>query len=371
MAGAASAKTFVYVAAAADGTIDAYSLDTATGALTALGKAEAGKSVMPLVTSPDKTHLYAVVRAQPYRVVSYAIDPSSGALAEKAVAALPDSMPYASLEKSGRLLFAASYGGDKIASLPIAADGLIKDGVKQLILTGRNAHCIVSDQTGRYVFATNLGSDQILQFVLNGATGMLEPNDPPLIKTKSGQGPRHIAVSPDNKSIYVVTELTGDVIHYALDGAKGTLTEKEAASVVPPGSKLEPGIAPPPAPAFNAAPTPAAAPSATTTPKIWAADIGITPNGKFLYATERTTSTIALYTVAPDSGALTYVTSVPTEQQPRGFRIDPSGRFLVVAGEKSDKLSVYAIDPAKGTLTEVGRTPVGAGANWIEIVTLP
>jgi 6-phosphogluconolactonase len=167
-------------------------------------------------------------------------------------------------------------------------------------------------------------------------------------------------------------ELTGDVVHYTLDPAKGTLREMDTASAVPPGANLEPGVAPPPPPAFNAPPAAAAAaPAAASTPKVWAADIDITPNGKFLYATERTTSTIALFTVAPDSGALTYVTSVPTEKQPRGIRIDPTGRFLIASGEKSDKLSVYAIDQDKGALSDVGRYPVDAGANWIEIVNLP
>jgi 6-phosphogluconolactonase len=369
----AAAKTFVYVSAATDGKVDAYSMDEATGVLTPLANVEAGKSVMPMAVSPDKAHLYAVVRSQPYRVLTYSIDPSSGALAEEAVAALPDSMPYVSTEKSGRLLFFASYGGNKIASLPVGADGLVKDGVKQLIPTGRNAHAIVSDKTGTYVFVPNLGSDAVLQFVFNAETGMLEPNDPPMVKTKAGQGPRHIVISPDNKSAYVVTELTGEVIHYTLDPAEGTLTERGTASFVPPGANLEPGVTPPPPPAFNAPPRPAAAaaPAAAPTPKVWAADIGITPNGKFLYATERTTSTIALFTVAPDSGALTYVTSVPTEKQPRGIRIDPTGRFLIASGEKSDKLSVYAIDEDKGALSEVGRYSVDAGANWIEIVNLP
>jgi 6-phosphogluconolactonase len=368
----AAAKTFVYVSAATDGKVDAYSMDEATGVLTPLANVEAGKSVMPMAVSPDKAHLYAVVRSQPYRVLTYAIDPASGALAEEAVAALPDSMPYVSTEKSGRLLFFASYGGNKIASLPVGADGLVKDGVKQMIPTGRNAHAIVSDQTGTYVFVPNLGSDAVLQFVFNAETGMLEPNDPPMVKTKAGQGPRHIVISPDNKSAYVVTELTGEVIHYTLDPAEGTLTERDTASFVPPGANLEPGVTPPPPPAFNAPrPAAAAAPAAAPTPRVWAADIGITPNGKFLYATERTTSTIALLTVAPDSGALTYVTSVPTENQPRGIRIDPTGRFLIASGEKSDKLSVYSIDQDNGALSDVGRYPVDAGANWIEIVNLP
>ena len=100
------------------------------------------------------------------------------------------------------------------------------------------------------------------------------------------------------------------------------------------------------------------------------ADIGITPNGKFLYTTERTTNKIALFTVASGTGKLAYVTNFATEAQPRGIRIDPHGRYLIASGEKSDRLSVYKIDPGTGKLGEPSRYPVGNGANWVEIVEL-
>lgn len=367
----AAAKTFVYVSAAGDGMIDIYSMDETSGALTPGGKFEAGKMVMPMAVSPNKKQLYAVVRSQPFRVLTLGIDPQSGALTQEAVAALPDSMPYVSTDLSGRLLFTSSYGGNKIAVLPINAQGRVVDGARQMILTGRNAHSIVTDRTGKYVFATNLGSDAVLQFLLDPETGMLKPNDPPLVNTKAGYGPRHIAVSPDNKFIYVVTELTGHVVQYALDAGKGTLSEVESVASVPADTGLIPGVAPPPPPAFNAPAAAAPAAPAEARPQVWAADIGMTPNGKFLYTTERTTSKIALFHVAADTGKLSYATNFPTEKQPRGIRIDASGKFLIASGEKSDRVAVYAISASDGKLAEVGRYPVDAGANWIEIVTLP
>lgn len=366
----ALARTFVYVSAATDGKINSYSMDEKAGTLTPGSTFDAGKMVMPMTVSPDKKHLYAVVRSQPYRVLTLAIDPATGNLTQEAVAALPDSMPYVSTDPSGRLLFTSSYGGNKIAVLPIGADGRVTDGARQMILTGRNAHSIVSDPSGKYIFATNLGSDVVLQFVLNPETGMLEPNNPAQVATKPGFGPRHIIFSPDGKAVYVLTELTGHVIHYALDPVKGTLSEVESVASVPDDAGLSPGIAPPAPPPFNATAL-AAAPVDDGKPKVWAADIGITPNGKFLYTTERTTSKIALFQVADGSGNLRYVTNYATEKQPRGIRIDPSGHFLVATGEKSDKIAVYAIDQVNGALTPIDRYPVGAGANWVEIVTLP
>ena len=366
----ASARTFVYVSAATAGTIDIYVMDEETGALTQVSAFEAGVTVMPMTVSPDKGHLYAVLRSQPYRVLTLAIDSATGKLTQEAVTVLPDSMAYVSTDPSGKLLLAASYGGNKIAALPIGRDGLLAEDAGQVILTGRNAHSIVSDRSGRYVFATNLGSDTVLQFVLDAETGMLAANEPPLVATKAGFGPRHIVVSADNKSVYVLTELTGHVIHYALDPAQGTLTEVESVASVPEEAGLSPGIAPL-APASSNTTVPTVATADDGKPKVWAADIDITPNGKFLYTTERTTSTIALFRVAGECGRLTYVTHYPTEQQPRGIRIDPSGRFLVASGEKSGSLSVYTIDQTDGVLSLVGRYPVNAGANWIEIVTFP
>jgi 6-phosphogluconolactonase len=363
----ALAKTFVYVSSAADGVIDIYTLDAKTGALAPAGKAEAGKLVMPMAISPSQKHLYAVVRSEPFKVLTYAIDPATGALAAKATAPLPDSMPYVSTDATGRFLLTASYGGHKIAVNPIGADGLVTAAASQVIATGKNAHEIITDRTNKYVFATNLGSDQIVQYKLDAKTGTLTPNDPPAFKTRADHGPRHFRISPDNKYVYVLHELSGHVAQLALDPVKGTLREIDSVGSVPAESGLVPGTALAPlSPAAMAAPG-ANAPKPDEKPKIWAADIQLTPNGKFAYTTERTQSKIALFTVAPKTGKLTYVTNYQTEKQPRGIKVDPSGTFLLVAGEKSDRLGVFKIDPVKGTLSESGRYPVGNGANWIEI----
>jgi 6-phosphogluconolactonase len=370
-ASSALAKTFVYVSSAADSVIDIYTMDKATGVLTPTGKAEAGKLVMPMAVSPSQKHLYAVVRSDPFRVLTYAIDPATGALAQKASAPLPDSMPYVSTDATGRYLFTASYGGHKVAVNAIGENGLVEAAAIQVIETGKNAHEIIADRSNKFVFATNLGSDQLVQFKFNDKTGGLTPNDPPAFKTRPGHGPRHFRLSSDNRFAYVLHELTGHVAQLALDPVKGTLSEVDSVGSVPADAGLVPGIALAPlSPTAMAAPG-ANAPKADEKPKIWAADLQLTPNGKFLYATERTQSKVALLSVAADTGKLTYVANYPVETQPRGIKVDPSGNFLIVSGEKSDKLAVFKIDQAKGTLSEVGRYPVGNGANWIEIVDLP
>ena len=363
------AKTFVYVSNAQDGNIDAYVMDTGTGALTPIGKAEAAKLVMPMTVSPSKKHLYAVIRSQPTRVLTYAIDPATGALTQKASAPLPDSMPYVSTDHTGRYLFTASYGGDKLAVSPIGENGLVEAEAIQVIATGRNAHAILPDRSNKFVYATTLGANQVLQFVFDSKTGKLTANEPAAVSPEAGHGPRHMALSPDNKNLYVLNELSGHVTQYAVDAGKGTLSLVESISSVPAEAGLVWGV--PQVPAGTApAPGAVAAPK-DDKPKVWAADIQITPNGKFLYSTERTSNKIALFTVTAETGKLAYVTNFATEAQPRGIKIDPSGQYLVASGEKSDRLSVYKIDQGTGKLGEPSRYPVGNGANWVEIVDLP
>ncbi len=359
------AKTFVYVSNAQDGNIDAFLMDTTTGALTSIGKAEAAKMVMPMAVSPNKKYLYAVVRSQPTRVLTYAIDSATGALLQKASAPLPDSMPYVSTDQAGRFLFTASYGGDKLAVSPIGENGLVESEAVQVIPTGRNAHSIVPDRSNKFVYAATLGANQVLQFTLDSKTGKLTPNEPPAVSPEAGHGPRRIVVSPDNKNLYVLNELSGHVTQYAIDSGKGTLTLVEGISSVPPEAGLVWGA--PQAP-VGAAPASAPAAPKDDRPKVWAADIQITPNGKFLYSTERTTNKIALFSVAPGTGKLAYVANFATEAQPRGIRIDPTGQYLIASGEKSDRLSGYKIDQGTGKLSEPNRYPAGNGANWVEIV---
>jgi 6-phosphogluconolactonase len=184
------AATFVYVSDAVDATIDAYVMDAKTGTLASIGKAEAGKTVMPMAVAPDKRFLYAVVRSQPMRVLTYAIDGKSGALTQKATAPLPDSMPYVSTDRGGRFLFTASYGGDKVAVSPIDEDGLVTAEPIQVLPTGRNAHSILVDRTNRFVYSAILGANEVMQFAFDAKSGKLAPLDPPAVKLEPGHGPR-------------------------------------------------------------------------------------------------------------------------------------------------------------------------------------
>jgi 6-phosphogluconolactonase len=175
-------------------------------------------------------------------------------------------------------------------------------------------------------------------------------------------GPRHFVTSPDNKFLYVDSELRGTVTTFAIDPATGLLKEVSTASALAPDTKLIPGA--PRAPITG----PNAPPPRNADNDIWVADIHLTPNGKFIVVSERTSSTLNVLSVDAATGKLTYLSSVQTETQPRGFAIDATGRFLVASGEKSETVSLYAIDPSSGALKLLGKYPGGKGANWVEIV---
>jgi 6-phosphogluconolactonase len=356
------AGTFVYVSNADDGDIGVYSVQ-ADGSLKPGERAKAANLVMPMAVSPDKRFLYAAARSKPYSVFVYAIDANTGALKTLSSSALAESFPYISLDKTGRYLFGASYGSHLISVNAVGEDGRVAPEPLQVTPVGRNAHSIRTDESNRFVFVPTLGSDEIFQFTFDSKTGHLASNTPAIFLTKPALGPRHFITSRDNKFVYVLSELTGTVTTFSLNSATGLLTEVSTASGLPPESKLVPGA---PRGAVGA---PSGPPPRNTDNDIWAADLHLTPNGKSLYMTERTTNSLATFNVDGTSGKLTYMSSMTTEKQPRGFAIDPKGRFLVVSGEKSDTISVYAVDEASGALKLTGKYPAGKGANWVEIVS--
>jgi 6-phosphogluconolactonase len=358
----ALAATFVYVSNADDGDIGAYRL-LDSGELQPGARAKAANVVMPMTVSPDRRFLYAASRSKPYSVHAYSIDRNTGALTLLATSPLAESFPYISLDKTGRYLFGASYGGHVVSVNAVSSDGRVAAEPLQVIPVGRNAHSIRVDESNKFVYVPTLGSDQIFQFTFDASTGKLSSNTPAVYLMKEKTGPRHFITSSDNKFLYALSELQGTVTTFAVDGKTGLLTEVSTTSGLPPDTKLGPGAP------RGAVGGPNAPPPRNTDNDIWAADIHMTPNGRFLYISERTGNMLAALSVDGASGKLTYLSSTPTERQPRGFAIDPKGRFLVATGEKSETISVYAIDQGSGALKFINKYPTGKGANWVEIVS--
>src|SRR6185312_8717041 len=355
-----SAATYVYVSNADDGDIGLYTLES-DGTLKPGDKFGAGgKPVMPMSVSPDKKYLFAAVRAKPFTAVTYSIDRKNGKLKEVGRGPLAESFPYIWADKTGKFLLGASYGANLVSVNPIGKVG----EPLQVIPTARNAHSIVTDRTNKFAFVPHLGTDQIFQFRFDDKSGKLTANTPPVVQMRSGTGPRHIIISADNKFAYLLSELVATVTTLSLDPKTGQLKETSVASFLAPESKLVPGA---PRGAISG-PGTNAPPPRDVSNDIWASDLHLTPNGKFLYALERTGNQIGAMGVDPATGKLTYLSTTPTEKQPRGFQIDPSGKYMVVTGEKSETISVYSIED-NGALRLLKQYPTGKGSNWVEIVS--
>lgn len=347
---AGMAETFAYIGNADSNDISVFKIAESgemipvqTAAFTGVEKP--GSST-PLAITPDHRVLIAGVRSQPFLAVSFAIDPKTGLLSHIGNGPLADSMANIAIDRGGKVLFSASYGGNKVALNPLQANGVVAEP-KQVIPTGLNAHAFLPSPDNRFVFATNLGSDQVLSFAFDAAAGSLTPSDPPPIKTPEKSGPRHFVFHPNGKFVYLIHELNGDVAAYSYEAKSGAWGEIQRTTALPEG--------------FN---------GKDSGQKPWAADIHITPDGRFLYASERTTNTLTAYKVDATSGKLTTVGSVPTEKQPRGFNIDPTGRYLAAVGELSDGMTVYAIDQTSGALSKLKSYATGKKPNWVEFLTL-
>jgi 6-phosphogluconolactonase len=339
--------TLVYVANAESQDIAVLQL-APDGALTPVttvpvpGPTKPGLS-LPLAVNPSGTFLYAALRNAPYSVAAFTIEPRVGRLAFVGSTPLTNSMAYIGTDRTGSFLLGASYHGNEVTVSPIAPNGTVgRPG--QVIENRPKAHCILTDASNRYALHTSLGGDVVHQERFDAGSGTLSSNDPPAIRVEANAGPRHLTFAPGGNFVYLVGELDAAIRVFPYDAAKGTLAQEiQVASALPKR--------------FSGTP--------------WAADIHLTPDGGYLYASERTSSTLAAFRVDPANGVLTPIGSYATARQPRAFNIDPSGRYLLSAGQLSNSMVVYSIDAASGALTALEEYPTGRSPSWVEVVRLP
>jgi len=347
MTGDKPVRTIVYVGNAETNDIHVYQLYGASGDLVLVEKVaipgvlQAGIST-PLAIRPDKRFLFAGMRGEPTFAATFTINPENGRLAYVASGPLADRMAYIATDRTGRFLLSASYTGHKVAVNPIGSDGSVQPPM-QIVPTEPHAHAILPDPANRYVLVTSLGGDLIKQFKFDAATGRLSPNEPTATRLKEKAGPRHFVFHPNGHRVYLLNELDASVCVFDYDPLRGHLEQRQTVSALP----------------FDFTGQPAAA------------DLHLTPDGRFLYASVRASNTLSAFTVEPDTGTLAPIGSTPTEEQPRGFNIDPSGRYLLAVGQRSHRMSSYRIDPGSGVLTRLKRYPTGRNPNWVEIITLP
>jgi 6-phosphogluconolactonase len=340
-------ETIVYVSNAGSTEVYVLAMDRASGDLDLVervpvpGGGQPSPSSMPMALSPDRRFLHVVLRSEPFTAASFAIDPASGRLKHLGDAPLDAPMAYTTTDRTGRWLISASYPHGKLVINPIDAEGRVKAPPSQIITDRPKAHCVIVDASNRHVYCPVLAQDIVMQLKFDPAAGTVSPSAPPEIRTKAGAGPRHLAFHPSGRFLYLITETTATIGAYAVDPVNGTLTELQFVDML----------------------------GADYAGKRAAADLHVTPDGNFIYGSERRTSTLAGYRIDPGKGTLSPVGRTPTETTPRGFAIDPRGRFLLSAGLDSHHLTVYRVRP-DGALDPVKRHAMGKQPNWIEFADL-
>ncbi len=327
-------KQTVYIASPESHQIHVWRLEEG-GSLKLLQVVDAPGQVQPMVVSPDKGWLYVGVRPE-FRVVAYRIAPDDGTLNEAGEALLPGSPTHLSTDHEGRFLFCASYNAGCVSVTPL------KDGRPQPVIDKveglDGCHSANISPDNRTLWAPALKQDRICLFTLSD-DGYLAPQEPAEVMTVEGAGPRHMAFHPNRQYAYCVNELNGTVDVWELRDPRGEIACVQSLDMMPPDF-------------------------ADTR---WAADIHITPDGRHLYACDRTASIITVFKVSEDGSVLSVAGYQPTETQPRGFNIDHSGKYVIAAGQKSHHIAVYEIEGEQGLLKEKGRYAVGQGPMWVTI----
>lgn len=281
-------------------------------------------------------------------ILTLSLDRTTGELTARSRLDLPDEgMTYLALTRDGTALLGASYGGGYGIVCPVT-DGVVGASVARIAFP--NLHSVLPGADGRFAYFVSLGADLVAQYAL-GDDLALVPLEPETVAAPAGSGPRHLVLNEDQDALYVLTEFSGEVLHYARDTATGTLELRDAAAAFDPSADLAHSR-------FGVDPR--------ANHLIWGADLHFGDDGRRLWASERTESTLAAVTVDSDGSVTAPVRFTMTEQQPRGFALSPDGSFLIAAGERSTTVSLYAVDGDRLALLQ--QTETGHGANWVRFV---
>jgi 6-phosphogluconolactonase (cycloisomerase 2 family) len=340
-------------------------MDPATGALAQRDVLKTAANPSWLALNRGGTHLYAANEvAAPETgagtVSAYSVDRPGGRLTLLNTVSSEGAGPaHMSIHPAGKHALVANYGGGNVAVLSIQPDGRLgpASDVKRhqgtpgparassappgsFAISGHDrphAHMIESDASGRFVFSTDLGLDQILAWRFDAEKGTLTPNDPPSVSLPAGDGPRHFAFHPKGRWLYSLQEEASTVVTFDYDAANGRLTAKQTISTLPRGF-------------------------AGTN---FTSGIMVSPDARFVYVANRLHDSIAWFSIGGD-GTLTWAGEEWTRgDYPRSFAFDPDGRFLFSCNQRSDAITCFRVGRS-GALTFTGQyTPVGSPSHLV------
>lgn len=337
-------------------TIFLYRVSGSTGTMTRVSEQRGGASPTYLTMAPGHRFLYAVSETATFRgapgggVSAFTVDPRTGGLNLLNQQPSNGASPcYISLDHTGKAALVANYMGGNVSLLPVAPDGQLGPPTTDQH-TGHgphknqnasHAHCLLPDPANKFAFAVNLGTDQVVGYRLNPAGGQLTRLPEPAFVAKPGAGPRHLVFHPNGKQAYLINELNSTVTALAYDAATGQFRELQTLSALPAGYTGENSCA----------------------------DIHVSPNGLFLYASNRGHNSIAVFAIDSGTGRLLPIQDVDTQgKTPRNFTLDPSGRLLLVANQNSNNIFSYRVDPQSGLLTPTGQSTEVPSPMFLQVV---
>lgn len=317
-------------------------LDDQSGQLGAPQLVAEAKNASFLALSPNGRTLYAVCEAAGSAVGTWAIGADGTLVALNQQPTGGAGACHVSVDATGKNVLVANYGGGSVAAFPIRANGSLgeRSALVQHSGSGPNArrqnkphaHSIYLDESNTFAYSCDLGTDQVVIYRFDAATGTLLPADPPFATVPPGGGPRHLAFHPKG-FVYVNNEMGLSVTAFRRDAATGALTPIQTVPTLPEGAP---------------------------TAGVSTAEIFVHPTGRWLYVSNRGHDTIAVFSIGAD-GRLTWMEETPTPTEPRGFGLSPDGGWLVVGGQKNNQVAAFRIHPESGKLTSSGHA-VAVGA---------
>lgn len=286
-----------------------------------------------LTMNKSRTHLYAVSEMNEGSVVAYALDEKLQLNRLNEMLTLGGSPCFVMLDQSETMLFAANYSGANTNGFIIAADGSLSELRSNMEHTGssvnsdnQNAphpHAAVVDPSNRYVMVPDLGTDHIEVYAIDPVNQTLVPHQS--VAVTAGLGPRHLVFHPSQPYAYLVTEMGNTVEVFAYQAEQGLLEHVQSVSTLP----------------------------ESFTGVSYGADIHITPDGQFLYCTNRGHDSLAMFRIDDENGRLQLMGCESTRGQfPRNFCITPDGQYVFAANQNSDNIEAYRIE-AEGELSHV------------------
>lgn len=328
-----------FVASASLDRIQVYSVDPATGAFTELSSVEADS---PTFLAFDGQHraIYAAEESAG-TVSAFASDENGNLSFLNRVSSKGSGPVHVIVDATHTNVLVANYGAGTAAVLPIESSGQLAVASDD-VSPGANAHQIVLDPSNRFAFVPSLGSDRLLQYLFDSATGTLAANAVPSLAGANGAGPRHLSFSPSEDYAYLINERDSTMTALHFDAATGQLSSLQSLSTLPEGFSGDNSTA----------------------------EVAVHPNGQFLYGSNRGHDSIVSFALASD-GRMTLLAHTPTGgAHPRHFSIDPSGDFLYVANRDSDDIHGFRIDPATGALTPMGKLATIARPQFVAVFYL-